>query len=60
MSGWPAPLTSLRMASHPHILTFMTALIEITPILTVEGIERPCLGRESHACITEQAEFEAI
>ena len=37
-----------------------SGVIEITPIPTVEELNAHVWGEEFHACIIEQAEFEAI
>jgi len=41
-------------------LALRSIVIEITPIPTVEELNAHVWGEEFHACIIEQAEFEAI
>ena len=61
MSGWPiAPSTFLQMAAPTTTPDLYDGAIEITPIPTVEELNAHVWGEEFHACIIEQAEFEAI
>ena len=60
MSGWPsAPLTSFADGRTRNIPDLYDGAIEITPIPTVEELNAHVWGEEFHACVIEQAEFEA-
>jgi len=51
---------SLMYSILPRFPDLYDGVIEITPIPTVEELNAHVWGEEFHACIIEQAEFEAI
>ena len=59
MSGWPStPLTSLQMAAPAISLTFTTRHRDHADPHR-GGMNAHVWGEEFHACVIEQAEFEA-